>query len=63
MVGINTAIIAMAQGLGFAVPANTARWVIGELLAHGRVRRLHLGITARLGLRSAAAGGRSGLAQ
>ncbi len=46
VVGINTAVIAMAQGLGFAVPANTARWVIGELLAHGRVRRLHLGITA-----------------
>ncbi len=48
VVGINTAIIAMAQGLGFAVPANTARWVIGELLSHGRVRRLHLGITAAL---------------
>lgn len=46
VVGVNTAIIAMAQGLGFAVPANTARWVIGELLSHGRVRRLHLGITA-----------------
>ena len=48
VVGVNTAIIAMAQGLGFAVPANTARWVIGELLSHGRVRRLHLGITAAL---------------
>jgi S1-C subfamily serine protease len=48
VVGVNTAIIALAQGLGFAVPANTARWVIGELLAHGRVRRLHLGITATL---------------
>jgi S1-C subfamily serine protease len=48
VVGVNTAIIAMAQGLGFAVPANTARWVIGELLSHGRVRRVHLGITATL---------------
>jgi S1-C subfamily serine protease len=46
VVGINTAIIAMAQGLGFAVPATTARWVAGELLAHGRVRRLSLGIVA-----------------
>jgi S1-C subfamily serine protease len=45
VVGINTAIIAMAQGLGFAVPATTARWVVGELLAHGRVRRLSLGVT------------------
>jgi S1-C subfamily serine protease len=48
VVGVNTAIIAMAQGLGFAVPVNTARWVIGELLSHGHVRRLHLGITATL---------------
>jgi S1-C subfamily serine protease len=46
VVGINTAIIAFAQGLGFAVPANTARWVAGELLTHGRVRRLSLGIRA-----------------
>jgi S1-C subfamily serine protease len=45
VVGINTAIIAMAQGLGFAVPAATASWVVGELLAHGRVRRLSLGVT------------------
>jgi S1-C subfamily serine protease len=48
VVGINTAIIAMAQGLGFAIPATTARWVVGELLAHGRVRRLSLGISATL---------------
>ena len=46
VVGINTAIIAMAQGLGFAIPAKTAQWVVGELLTHGRVRRLALGISA-----------------
>ncbi|MEN6498046.1 MAG: trypsin-like peptidase domain-containing protein [Thermoguttaceae bacterium] len=46
VVGINTAIIAMAQGLGFAIPAHTAKWVIGEILAHGRVRRPYLGISA-----------------
>jgi S1-C subfamily serine protease len=46
VMGINTAIIAMAQGLGFAIPAKTAQWVVSELLAHGRVRRLSLGITA-----------------
>jgi S1-C subfamily serine protease len=45
VIGVNTAIIAMAQGLGFAVPANTARWVVGELLTHGHVRRRWLGIT------------------
>ena len=33
VVGVNTAVIFMAQGIGFAVPANTARWVIGELIA------------------------------
>jgi S1-C subfamily serine protease len=38
----------MAQGLGFAVPASTAQWVVGELMAHGRVRRLSLGITVTI---------------
>ncbi|MDJ0782409.1 MAG: trypsin-like peptidase domain-containing protein [Desulfosarcinaceae bacterium] len=47
VIGINTAIIAMAQGIGFAVPANTAKWVISELLTHGRVRRGFLGLSAR----------------
>ena len=46
IVGINTAIIAMAQGLGLAVPATTAEWVLREILAHGRVRRRKLGVTA-----------------
>lgn len=46
VVGVNTAIVAMAQGLGFAVPGTTARWVTSELLAHRRVRRLTLGIRA-----------------
>jgi S1-C subfamily serine protease len=47
VVGINTAIIAAAQGIGFAVPADTAHWVVSEVLAHGRVRRAQLGIVAR----------------
>jgi len=47
VVGINTAIIAMAQGLSFAIPVDTAAWVIGELLAHGRVRRVRLGLAAQ----------------
>ncbi len=46
VVGVNTAIIAFAQGLGFAVPANTAKWVAAELITHGQVRRLALGIRA-----------------
>ncbi|HEX4132385.1 MAG TPA: trypsin-like peptidase domain-containing protein [Pirellulales bacterium] len=46
VVGVNTAIIAFAQGLGFAVPSETVQWVVTELLAHGRVRRRTLGISA-----------------
>src|SRR4051794_14000243 len=48
VVGINTAIIAMAQGLGFAIPSNTAAWVLQEILAHGSVRRRQLGIVANV---------------
>ncbi len=47
VVGVNTAIIAGAQSLCFAVPADTARWVVGELLRHGRVRRAWLGVKAQ----------------
>ena len=43
VVGINTAIIPMAQGLGFAIPSKTAQWVLMELMTHGRVRRLDAG--------------------
>jgi S1-C subfamily serine protease len=46
VIGINTAMIFMAQGISFAIPVNTARWVVGELVTHGRVRRAYLGISA-----------------
>lgn len=44
VVGINTAIIARSQGIGFAVSAEIAAWVLAQLLARGRVRRSFLGI-------------------
>lgn len=47
VVGINTAIIAGAQGLCFAIASNTAAWVMGELIQHGRVRRGALGLVAQ----------------
>ena len=47
VVGINTAIIALAQGIGFSIPTNTARWVVSQILTHGRVRRGFLGIAGR----------------
>ncbi|HZC18747.1 MAG TPA: trypsin-like peptidase domain-containing protein [Rubrobacteraceae bacterium] len=45
VVGINTAIIGGAQGIGFAVPVSAAfRRVVFELVTEGRVRRAYLGI-------------------
>jgi len=44
VVGINTAIIAMAQGIGFAIPAATARSVVSQLITKGRVTRSYVGI-------------------
>jgi S1-C subfamily serine protease len=44
VVGVNTAIIAMAQGIGFSIPASTAKWVVSQLITQGRVRRGYLGI-------------------
>ena len=42
--GINTAVIAGAQGLCFAVPVNTAKWVAARLIRDGRVKRSRLGL-------------------
>ena len=47
VVGINTAVIMGAQGICFAVAANTAQFVLGELVRHGRVRRAFIGISAQ----------------
>jgi S1-C subfamily serine protease len=47
VVGINTAIIMGAQGLSFSVPIDTAKWVVGELMTTGRVRRGWLGIAGQ----------------
>ena len=48
VVGVNTAMIAMAQGISFAVPVGTAGWVVSELVTHGKVRRAYLGIGAQV---------------
>jgi serine protease Do len=44
VIGINTAIINFAQGIGFAIPSNMAKQVIQQLLAQGRVMRGWLGV-------------------
>ncbi len=50
LVGINTAILAPNGGnigIGFAIPINMAREIMGQLIAHGEVRRGQLGVTAQ----------------
>jgi S1-C subfamily serine protease len=44
VIGINTAVIRGAQGICFSVAANTALYVLAQVLQHGRVRRASLGI-------------------
>jgi S1-C subfamily serine protease len=45
VIGVNTAMIPRAQGICFAVAVNTAKWVVGQLFQHGRVRRAHVGVS------------------
>ncbi|WP_414543848.1 HhoA/HhoB/HtrA family serine endopeptidase [Nostoc sp. CCY0012] len=44
VIGMNTAIIQRAQGLGFAIPINTAQRISNELIATGTVQHPYLGI-------------------
>ncbi len=44
VIGINTAIINFAQGIGFAIPSNMAKQVIDQLIAKGKVVRAWLGV-------------------
>jgi S1-C subfamily serine protease len=47
VVGVNTAIIAGAQGICFAVPASTAQFVASRLIRDGRVRRSYIGVVGQ----------------
>lgn len=47
VIGINTAVIRGAQGICFAVAANTAQFVLSELIQHGRVRRGYIGVSGQ----------------
>ena len=46
-VGVNTALFVPAQGIALSIPASTARFVLDEVLEHGRVRRAWIGIVGQ----------------
>ncbi|MDR2175987.1 MAG: Do family serine endopeptidase [Synergistaceae bacterium] len=47
VVGINTAIVPYAQGLGFAIPVNMAKQIMGDLVTYGKVKRGWLGVSVQ----------------
>ena len=47
VIGVNTALIGGAQGLGFAIPINTAREISQKLIANGRVDHPYIGVQMR----------------
>ena len=47
VIGVNTAIIAAAQGICFATAIDTAKIVVAQLLRHGRVRRGYIGVAGQ----------------
>jgi serine protease Do len=44
VIGINTAIIPFATGLGFSIPINKAKAIADQLIAQGRVRHPYIGV-------------------
>jgi S1-C subfamily serine protease len=47
VMGVNTAMILPAQGICFAIAANTAGFVMGKLIHEGRIRRSYLGVAGQ----------------
>lgn len=45
LIGVNTAIIPSGQGIGFAIPVNRAKRIVGDLIKYGKVKKISVGIT------------------
>lgn len=50
VIGVNVAVLQQTQGLSFAIPIDTVRWVASQLMRDGAVRRAMIGVAAQAGV-------------